>query len=56
MQILLLRLFGHKPQTTVLRPTTKFRTMLPPEKLSFHQWCKEFNVGRLWDRKVIDMN
>ena len=56
MQILLFRLFGHKPQTSKLRPTTKFKTLLPTSKLSFQEWVKEFNVSMLHDRKIVEMN
>ncbi len=55
MQNLLLRLFGHKPKTTVLKPTTKFKTTLPNNKLSLQEWVKEFNVGMMYDRKIIYM-
>ena len=55
MQILLLRLFGHKPKTTELRPTTKFKTTVPTNKLSLQEWVKEFNVGMMYDRKIIYM-
>ena len=54
MQILLLRLFGHKYVKNSL-PTPKFKTMVPPERISFEQWCKEFNVSGLWDRKIVDL-
>lgn len=53
MQFLLLRLFGHKPVTTRLRPTTKFKTTVPKERPSFEQWVKQYNVSMMWDRKVI---
>ncbi len=55
MQNLLLRLFGHKPKTTVLKPTTKFKTTIPKERLSLQEWVKEFNVGMMYDRKIIYM-
>lgn len=55
MQNLLLRLFGHKPKTTVLKPTTKFKTTVPTNKLSLQEWVKEFNVGMMYDRKIIYM-
>jgi len=55
MQNLLLTLFGHKPKTTELRPTTKFKTTVPTNRLSLQEWVKEFNVGMMYDRKVIYM-
>lgn len=55
MQQLLLRLFGHKPKTTELRPTTKFKTTLPNNRLSLQEWTKEFRFGMLYDRKIIYM-
>jgi len=56
MQFLLLRLFGHKPVTTKLRPTTKFKTISPINKPSEKEWMAEFNVGMLWDRKIIHID
>ena len=55
MQQLLLLLFGRKPKTTVLKPTTKFKTTVPQTKLSLQEWVKEFNVGMMYDRKIIYM-
>ena len=55
MQNLLLRLFGHKSKTTVLKPTTKFKTTIPTNRPSEDEWAKEFNFGMLYDRKVIYM-
>jgi hypothetical protein len=54
MQILLLRLFGHKYNKNYM-PKTTFKTTNPPERIPFDQWCREFNVSGLWDRKIIDM-
>lgn len=56
MQFLLFRLFGHKPITNSLQPTTKFKTTFPNSKLSEKQWMREFNVGMLWDRKIIHID
>jgi len=56
MQILLLRLFGHKPKIEVLTPITQFKTTLPTRKPSFEQWVKEFNVSMLWDRKIVNID
>ena len=55
MQQLLLRLFGHKPKTTMLRPTTKFRSSYPSNRPSEEEWAKEFRFGMLYDRKIIYM-
>lgn len=53
MKTLLYRLFGHKPKTSVLRPTTKFNTTIPNCIPSFQEWVKEYRVGMLYDRKII---
>jgi len=55
MEKLLLILFGHKPKITELKPTTKFKTTVPTNRLSLQEWVKEFNVGMMYDRKVIYM-
>lgn len=55
MKQLLLILFGHKPKTTVLKPTTKFKTSVPSNRPSLQEWVKEFNVGMMYDRKIIYM-
>lgn len=56
MQILLFRLFGHKPKTAELHPITKFTTTTLKNKPSFQEWVKEFNVSMLYDRKIVEMN
>ena len=56
MKILLFRLFGHKPITTQLSATTKFKTTVPANRPSFHEWVKQYNVSMLWDRKTIKID
>lgn len=56
MQKLMLRLFGHKPRTKEQMPPIRFNTTCPEEKLTYEDWLKEFNVGMMWDRKVVHIN
>lgn len=55
MQMLLLRLFGHKYIKNNI-PKPNLKTTNPPERIPFQQWCREFNVSGLWDRKIVDLN
>jgi hypothetical protein len=36
--------------------STGLHTIEPENKPSFEKWCKEFNVGMLYDRKTIHIN
>ena len=35
------------------RITGKFNTVHPPKRLSYHQWCREFNVSMLHGRTIV---
>ena len=57
MKHLLLLLFGRKP-------TQKFRELKFVKKeypirefnqTEFEKWCNEYNVGVLWDRRIIHL-
>lgn len=56
MQKMMLRLFGHKPPTKELLPPIRFKVTHPTDKPSYEEWLKEFNVGRMWDRKIVHIN
>lgn len=45
MQILLYRLFGHKPVTNIERIVTKFHTLHPINRPTEKEWVNEFKVG-----------
>ena len=36
--------------------STGLRTIEPENQPSFEEWCKEFKVGMLYDRKTIHIN
>jgi len=36
--------------------TTGFHSSYPKNALSYEEWCKQFNVSMLHDRKVIHIN
>ncbi len=50
----MLKYFKTKEKTPV--PKRNYTTIHPPLKLSFEEWCKNFNVSLLWDRKVVHIN
>ena len=52
----MLRLFGHKPPTKEQLPPIRFNTTVPNNKPSQEQWMREFNVGMMWDRKIVHIN
>lgn len=56
MQTVLLRLFGHKPVNKEPMPPIRFNITYPKNKPSQEEWMKEFNVGRMWDRKIVHIN
>ena len=56
MQILLLRLFGHKPVTNIPKYVTKFNSVYPENQPSFHDWVKQYRVSMLWDRRAINID
>mgnify|MGYP000577561988 FL=1 len=56
MQKMMLRLFGHKPPTKEQLPPIRFNTTVPNNKPSQEQWMREFNVGMMWDRKIVHIN
>jgi hypothetical protein len=56
MQILLLRLFGHKPVTNLQISIPKFNSIYPDNRPSEQEWMAEFKFGMLWDRKVIHID
>ena len=45
MQILLFRLFGHKPVTNIERIVTKFNSTYPTNRPTEDEWSKEFKFG-----------
>jgi hypothetical protein len=47
------KLFNSRQENT--KVTVKFKTIIPQEQMEFEQWCKEFNVGMLWDKKIVHL-
>jgi hypothetical protein len=47
------KLFNSRQEN--IKVTMKFKTIIPEEQLEFEQWCKEFNVGMLWDKKIVHL-
>ena len=56
MQMLLLRLFGHKPVTNLPRTVTKFNSVYPQNQPSFQEWVEQYRVSMLWDRRAINID
>jgi hypothetical protein len=56
MEKVLLVLFGHKPNNTTPQPRPKFKSTFPKNQPHEQDWKKEFNVGMLWDRKIVYMD
>jgi hypothetical protein len=56
MQVLLYRLFGHKPVTNLQRTVTKFNSVYPQNQPTFQEWVKQYKVSMLWDRKAIKVD
>ena len=56
MEKVLLVLFGHKSKNTNAQPRPKFKTLHPKHQPQEKDWMKEFNVGMLWDRKIVYMD
>lgn len=56
MEKIMLVLFGHKPKNNTPFTRPKFNTRIPKEQLTEQQWKKEFNVGMLWDRKIVHID
>jgi hypothetical protein len=54
MQYIKILLFGvrRQPVDTI---STGFHTTKPKEQPSFQEWCKEFRVSSLHDRKIIHL-
>ncbi len=36
--------------------STGFRSSYPDNQPTYEEWCKQFNVGMLYDRKTIHLN
>lgn len=36
--------------------STGLRTMKPKNQPTYEEWCKEFNVSMLHDRKIVHIN
>jgi ubiquitin-like-conjugating enzyme ATG3 len=36
--------------------TCKFKTVSPRERISYEQWCKEFRVSMMYDRRIVHMS
>lgn len=45
MQILLFRLFGHKPVTNIPKYVTKFHSVYPTNRPTEKEWANEFKFG-----------
>jgi len=56
MQKIMLRLFGHKPANKEPRAPIRFKTTCPIQKPTYQDWLKEFNVGMMWDRKIVKID
>jgi hypothetical protein len=56
MEKVKLRLFGIKPANKEQLPPITFKVTVPQEKLTYEEWVKEFNVSRMWDRKIVHIN
>lgn len=56
MQKIKLRIFGIKPVNKELLPCTKFKVTHPKNQPTYQEWLKEFNVSRMWDRKIVKID
>jgi hypothetical protein len=54
MQFIKQLIFG-KRRKPVESISTGFHSLYPKNPPSFEEWCKEFRVGMLYDRKVIHL-
>ena len=45
-------IFGRK-QESVCTISTKLHTVAPGTRISFENWCKEFRVSIMWDKRVV---
>ena len=54
MQYIKILLFGKRrePVDTI---STGLRTLIPKDKPTYQEWCKDFNVSMLYDRKAIHL-
>lgn len=56
MEKVMLRLFGQKPVNKEKMAPIRLKTTFPKQTLTYEQWLKEFNVSRMWDRKIVHIN
>jgi hypothetical protein len=47
-------IFGVRTQGECVKPP-KFKTCVPKDKPQFQDWCKEFRVSMMYDRKAIHL-
>ena len=54
MQFIKALIFGVRREP-VEQMTTGFNSSYPKDQPSYEDWCKEFRVGMLYDRKIIHL-
>jgi hypothetical protein len=47
-------IFGVRTHGECVKPP-KFKTCVPKDKPDFQNWCKEFRVSMMYDRKAIHL-
>ena len=56
MEKIKLIFFGHKPKNKNTQPRPTFKSTIPKNQPHEQDWKKEFNVGMLWDRKIVHID
>ena len=58
MEKIIERIYAHfeKKERDNSRITIRVKTINPIERISYQQWCNEFNVSMLHNRVIVHMN
>ena len=38
------------------RITCRFKTVRPNENITYEEWCREFRVSMMYDRRIVHMS
>ena len=55
-KLLILLGLADEPVPTTIKDVKFMSSVHPKDRPNLHDWCKEFNFGMLYDRRIIHMN